>query len=177
MQIRNPLVGLILSVLMMTLVAFARDVSTDYDHKVDFSRYRTFAWMHPPMIADPLMRQRVEDAVNAQLREKGLVLVNDIHEADLGVMANGATTERHTLHTFYDGFPGEWRWGGWGNATTVVDTYQVGTLVVDLFDMSDKRVVWRGVATETVSDKPEKNSKKLQDAVEKMFKHFPPKLT
>ena len=58
-----------------------------------------------------------------------------------------------------------------------MDTYEEGTLVVDLFDMSDKRVVWRGVASETVSDNPEKNSKKVQKAVEKMFKQFPPKLT
>jgi hypothetical protein len=69
------------------------------------------------------------------------------------------------------------RWGGWATATTTVDTYEVGTLIVDLFDMSTKRVVWRGVATGTIAEKPEKNVKKIDKAVGKMFKHFPPNLT
>ena len=31
-----------------------------------------------------------------------------------------------------------------------------------------------GAASEALSGKPEKNEKKLADAVEDMFKHFPP---
>jgi len=46
---------------------------------------------------------------------------------------------------------------------------------VDLFDANSKEVVWRGVATETLSDNPEKNAKKLEDVVEDMFKQYPPK--
>jgi len=46
----------------------------------------------------------------------------------------------------------------------------------DLFDTSTKQVVWRGVASDTVSDKPEKNEKHLYEAVAKMFKDFPPKV-
>jgi hypothetical protein len=54
-------------------------------------------------------------------------------------------------------------------------TYEVGTLVLDMYDAQTKRLVWRGVATKTVSKKPEKNEKALEKAVEKMFKNFPPK--
>jgi hypothetical protein len=35
-------------------------------------------------------------------------------------------------------------------------------------------LVWRGTASDTVSDKPEKNEKKIQKAAEKMFKKYPP---
>jgi len=35
-------------------------------------------------------------------------------------------------------------------------------------------VIWRGSATATLSDKPEKDTKKLDKAVEKLFKDFPP---
>ena len=90
------------------------------------------------------------------------------------------TEERHTLQSFYDDdFPG-WGWHrmwgpGMGPETVTVDTYVVGTLVVDLFDSHDKNVVWWGSATATVSDKPEKNTKKLDKSVEKMFKDLPPK--
>ncbi len=57
-----------------------------------------------------------------------------------------------------------------------VETYEVGTLVVDLFDSSTKEVVWRGVATDTISDKPEKNIKETQKVIEEMFKKYPAKL-
>jgi hypothetical protein len=34
--------------------------------------------------------------------------------------------------------------------------------------------MFRGVATDTLSDKPEKNEEKLNKSVEKIFKSFPP---
>jgi hypothetical protein len=36
-------------------------------------------------------------------------------------------------------------------------------------------LLWRGVITDTLSDKAEKNVKKLDKNVQKLFKHFPPK--
>ena len=74
-----------------------------------------------------------------------------------------------------DGFDG-WLWGGFGDATTYVENYEVGTLIVDLFDTSTKRLIWRSSASDVVSSKPEKNIRKLDKAVQKMFDHFPPEL-
>jgi hypothetical protein len=47
-------------------------------------------------------------------------------------------------------------------------------MVVDLFDAKTKRLVWRGIATDTISSDPQKNAMKIEKAVEKMFKKFPP---
>ncbi len=89
--------------------------------------------------------------------------------------AIGTTRNEPTFTTFYTGMPG-WYWQGWdGFATTTVDYNKVGTLVVDIFDSATKKLIWRGVATDTLSSKPEKNDKKLEHAVEKMFDKFPPK--
>ena len=63
---------------------------------------------------------------------------------------------------------------GWGQAITTPQVYTIGTLV-DLFATSTKQLIWRGVSTETLSEKPEKDTQKLNKAVEKMFKDFPPK--
>jgi hypothetical protein len=60
-------------------------------------------------------------------------------------------------------------------ATTTVENYKEGTLVVDMFDANTKKLLWRGNATDTLSDKSDKNIKKLDKSVEKMFKDFPPK--
>jgi hypothetical protein len=44
-----------------------------------------------------------------------------------------------------------------------------------MFDANTKHLIWRGTATDTLSGKPDKNTGKLDKAVEKMFSHFPPK--
>ena len=153
--------------------AFAQKVSTDYNRSADFAQYKTFMWIKEPKTTDPLMRQRVIDDVNAALAAKGLRLVTD--NADLCVAAHAATTEERTLNTFYNGFGGGWRWGGgFGSATTTVDNYEVGTLVVDMFDAKTKEALWRGTSSKTLSDNSQKNAENLNKAVVKMFKDFPP---
>jgi hypothetical protein len=155
--------------------ASAQKVTVDFDPHASFSDYETFMWIEPVHYPqDPLMERRIMNAINTALTDKGL------HEvplgADIGVVAHTATRERHTLETFYTGFGGGWRWGmGWGQAITTPETYTVGTLVVDLFDARTMQLIWRGVGTETLSDKPEKDTQKLNKTVEKMFKDFPPK--
>ncbi|HWO39103.1 MAG TPA: DUF4136 domain-containing protein, partial [Candidatus Acidoferrum sp.] len=87
------------------------------------------------------------------------------------------THNQQTLNTFYDGFGGGWRWrgfGGFGDATTTTETYQVGTLVVDLFDAKTKSLTWRGSSSDTLSNNADKNTKNLDKGVQKMFSHFPP---
>jgi hypothetical protein len=83
---------------------------------------------------------------------------------------------QRTLNTFYDGFGGGWRWreGAFATATTTVDNYRVGTLVVDLFDAHTKTLVWRGSCSDNLADKSDKNLKNLDKGVEKLFDHFPP---
>jgi hypothetical protein len=163
--------------LMMTMViasaAFAQKVTTDYNKSAAFAKYKTFMWIKEPKTTNPLMRQRVIDDVNSALQARGLQLVTS--NADLCIAAHAATTQERTLNTFYDGFGGGWRWrGGIGSATTTVSTYEVGTLVVDIFDAQTKEAVWRGTASKTLSENPEKNADNLNKAVVKMFKDFPP---
>jgi len=52
----------------------------------------------------------------------------------------------------------------------------VGTLVVDLFDTGAKRLIWRGSASDTLSDKSDKNIKNLNSDVHRMFERFPPEM-
>jgi Domain of unknown function (DUF4136) len=55
-----------------------------------------------------------------------------------------------------------------------VEQIPVGTLIVDIGDSSTKRYVWRGTATKTISGKPDKNAKVIDDVMKKMFEKFPP---
>ena len=159
--------------MMIANVTFAQKVNTDYQKGTDFSQYKTFMWIKEPKTANPLMQQRVIDEVNSALAAKGLKLVTS--NADLGIAAHEATKEQHSLNTFYDGFGGGWRWGGgFGSATTTVNNYQVGTLVIDMFDCKTKDAVWRATASKTLSSNPQKNAESLNKAITDMFKKFPP---
>ena len=82
-----------------------------------------------------------------------------------------AKEEKELLTT---GYGGPYRWGG-GMGTTTVNTYVTGTLAVDLYSAQTKKLAWRGVGSDTMSDKAEKNAEKVNKAVEKMFKAYPPK--
>jgi hypothetical protein len=157
------------ALLLITSAAWGR-TTTDYDHHVNFTKYKTYSWGKLET-ADTIWDQRVRDAVDSQLTAKGWTQVRS--GGDVVVNALGKTHPEQTLNTFYDGFLG-WRWGGFGEATTTVDTYKVGTLVVDIFDANSKNLIWRGVASDTISSNPDKDTRKLNSEVLKMFKRFPP---
>jgi len=160
--------------LLFASASFAQQVKTDYDRSANFSQYKTYSW-EKVQTQDPLWVDRIKEAVNAALTAKGMTLVQS--GGDVAVVAIETTQNQSTLNTFYDGFGGGWRWrgaGGFGNATTTVENYKVGTLVVDLFDAKTKTVIWRGSSSDTLSDKSDKNIKNLDKGVQKMFEHFPP---
>jgi len=158
--------------LLLAVSALAMEVRTDFDHHANFSQYKTYSWAKVDT-PDPLWNDRVKEAVDRALTAKGFSQVPA--GGDVSVVAVGTTRAKPTLRTFYDGFDG-WMWGGFGDATTTVENYTEGTLVVDLFDTNTKHLIWRGSASDVLSGKPEKDEKKLEKAVSKMFEHFPPQL-
>ena len=159
---------------LFATASFAQQVKTDYDRSADFSQYKTYSW-EKVQTQDPLLVDRIKEAVNTDLTAKGLTPVDS--GGDIAIVAIEMTKNQHTLNTFYDGFGGGWRWGGgFGDATTTVDNYKVGTLVVDLFDAKTKKIIWRGSSSDTLSDKSDKNIKNLDKGVQKMFDHFPPEV-
>ena len=154
-------------------VVLAAAVSTDYDHSVDFAGYHTYSWLKI-QAPDSIWEDRIRHAVDSELSSKGFTMQPADGQASLA--AFGSTHTQPRMETFYTGFGGGWRWRGFGDgfATTTVEKTPVGTLVLDIFDSTSKKLIWRGTASEVLSDKPEKNEKKLQKALTEMFKHFPP---
>jgi hypothetical protein len=164
------LVGLFLPLLMVGS-ALAQKVTTDFDRSADFSGYTTYAWVPSQNPAkSPLWHARIIENVDQQLAAKGLRKMDAAAEADLYVTYNGGLRETTSLQGFGTG--GRWS-GGSFSVNKVTETE--GTLIVDLFDPRTRQLVWRGIATETVSEKTEKNIAKLEKVVKKLFKDFPPK--
>ena len=170
MKTRIHLPMLIAILLIAATPAFSRTIRTDYDHHLDFHQYRTYSWAEVET-PDSLWDDRVKEAIDNVLAAKGWTKVPE--GGDVSITVFGTTRNKRTYETFYTGFGG-WRWGGFGTATTDVVVHPVGTLLVDMFDTRTKKLIWRGSASDALSNKPEKNIKELQKVVEKMFEHFPP---
>jgi hypothetical protein len=176
MKLQRVMFVLMGMVFLITSNLSAQQVKTDYDRNANFGQYKTYSWQQVKT-QDPLDVERIKNAVNSTLAAKGWTQVDS--GGDVSVVAMEITRSQQTLRTYYDGFGGGWGWrrfgaGGFGDATTTTETYQVGTLVIDLFDSKTKQLIWRGSASDTLSNNSNKNIKDLDKGVEKMFKKFPP---
>ena len=58
-------------------------------------------------------------------------------------------------------------------STTTVNKFNVGTLVLDIWDAKEHRLVWRGIASDTLSKDPKKNTKKIDQAAQRLFEKYP----
>jgi len=171
----------IVAVVALSAIAcgYTITTSTDYDNTVDFGTYHTFSMMKGNSSGNPLLDQRATDDVRQALTSKGWAEASE-EDARAAVVVHTTTKTRHAYDTLYDGW-GDWGgWGRWGRrgpgyATTFVEDYQVGTVVVDIFDAGTKQAIWHGVATDALSDRATTNAKITQDAISKMFGEFPPR--
>ena len=167
--------------------ACAQKVSVDYDKETDFSKYKTYTFAAGTPTPETLTNQRIEKALETALAAKGLARVSS--NADLTVVFHCSHTKKTQLNTtslggwgWGPGWGRGWGWGwggGWGglggDSITQVEEIPVGTLIVDIGDSANKRYVWRGTASKTLSSNPEKNAKTIDQDVKKMFEKFPPK--
>jgi hypothetical protein len=162
-------IAAVVVVLMTTAIVHAQKVNIDSDPAAPFATYKTYAWTAGTPAPNALSEQRLHAAVDAKLAGEGLAM--NTTAPDVIVATHVTTKERQELIANGFGY-GPWGFGG-GLGTASVETFIDGTLVVDLYDAKTKKMVWRGVATATASDKPTKNAKKMDKALDKMFEKFP----
>jgi hypothetical protein len=161
-----------LFVIALSAALFADRVTVDYDHGVNFSQVKTYSWSKV-QTSNTIWDGRVKNAIDRELAAKGWTQVPSGGEVALVAVVKNSVQQEY--ETFYNGFGG-WRWGGLGETITAVENYEVGTLVVSMYDVKSKHLIWRGTASSDISGNPDKNAKKLDQDVQKMFKHFPPRV-
>ncbi|MGI4792252.1 MAG: DUF4136 domain-containing protein [Janthinobacterium lividum] len=163
-------------------------VKTDYDKRVSFSQYHTFAFQKGRLVSrlgtsDPnntLVDGRIHDAVVNQLTAKGLQL--NTQNPDLVATYIAGARSKQEVEDLgpepYDspyfggrfGFRhGDW-WGA-GYDQFYINTYTQGTLILDLIDPKTKQLVWRAYVTGQIDQPDEKTVNK---AVSSALKNFPP---
>lgn len=104
---------------------------------------------------------------------KGLSKIDGDNSADMFIGC--LTTEQ-----VQEQFPGidpdtGFRTGLAVNANSTWTIYK-GELVVNLYDVANRKLIWRGVASKNLDPKAnaKKRQKNLNKAVQKLIKHYPP---
>jgi hypothetical protein len=157
---------------------FAHRIRVDFDHGIHFSRYKTYRWVDsvgPPVqgliFPNQLIQERIAGLIEEAMAARGFKRVPT--GGDLLISYGIQVTEHPQFTTFYDGAGPGWGWGS-GFSTTTVQTIYEGTLVLDMVDANQKKLVFQGTSTQTISSRPERNTRRLAKAVNQIFEKYPP---
>jgi len=153
--------------------ALAQKVTIDYAKSFDFESVKTFQYTDTKdtNATNELMAGRIKDAIIRELTEGGLKQVDS--NPDLYVTYHFSTKNNTVYNTTGFGYGGYGMgWGGWGggmgSSTTTASTFTDGTLVIDGYKASDKKMVWRGTGTVTLKSKPEKQTQQIDNILAKL---------
>jgi hypothetical protein len=124
------------------------------------------------------MQERIAGFIDQALAARGLKRVTT--GGDLLITYGINVTEQPVFTTFSSGFASGWGccWdGGWGSgiATTTVQYFYEGTLIVDIVDLNRNQLVFQGTSTHQISSRPERNTRRLGRAVNEVFEKYPPR--
>lgn len=166
--------GVVLAMLACS-VASAQDVTTNSMPGTDFTKFHTYRWVvieggsAPNQIVDA----QIKASIDSQLAAKGLTKT-DSDKADLAIGYQVSVDQQKQWNAYGTG--GGIRWGG-GMASAQSTTINIGTLVLDMYDPTNKQLVWTGRATKTLDpgNDQQKKQKNLDKAMQKLLKNFPPK--
>jgi hypothetical protein len=160
---------------------------------VDFSKLKTYSWMlgPPPVSGSPLIDQRPEleraahEAIDQALAKRGYVKDTSGHP-DFLVSYHATLNKKVSVQTLdqSSGYRPSYLLGGSGRITPLedretigreyVDTFDEGTLIIDVVDPKTNQLIWRSTAKDEVNFKksPEHNKHKIEEAVDKMLDRF-----
>jgi len=169
----KKIVGMLFCVAFATLPTFAQKITIDYAKEFDFDKVKTFAYhsTDETNAKDSLMDGRIESAIVNELKQGGLTQVET--DPDIYVTYHLTTKDNTVYNTSTMGYGGVGRgWGGWGGglatSNTTATTFTEGTLILDAYDSTDKKMVWRGTGTVTLKAKPDKISQQIDSIMAKM---------
>lgn len=163
-------------------------VNTDYNPAYDLTRLRTYAWLdngqvpsNDARINNDLIIDRVRTAVENTLVAKGYVKT-EAASADFMVSWLGAidkTLQVETIDHFYSpyGYGALARDPFWNGAmqTPTAREYEMGTLVVDILDPKQHKLIWRSTGKDYLKSKkdPEAVTEGINKAITAIMKDFP----
>lgn len=168
-------------------------VTNQWDKNVDFKSFKTFS-LYPwdkqnDKIVNDYDKQTIINAIKYEMESRGYKEVDkkgDLVVSTYVLIENKTSYQAYTNHyagwAGYGGgwgyYPGPGYYGyGWGpgfGSTTVYSTdYKQGTLIIDIFRLSDKKLVWQGIGSGEVTENLAKRDRRLPMTIGHIFRRFP----
>lgn len=149
-------------------------VTTDYDTKVDFNQYKTFAFykkgIDKAAISD-LDKKRIMRAVESELVAKGMV-----KSTSPDILVSLFTKSREKININDNMYGGFYYPYYYGMNRMSVSQYTEGTLFIDLLDAKKKELVWQGVGTGALKmSNVEKREARVKEFVNEIMAKYPPR--
>jgi hypothetical protein len=178
---KRRVIGGVAALLLVPVLALAQKVSYDFNKSSNFASFKTYAMKDGTKVGQQLIDDRITAAIDAAMAAKGFTKSDN--DPDVFVVYHVAFDKEKDISTYSSGYAGgygAYGWGygaGMGSTTTQVRDILVGTMVIDMADAKNKQLVWRGMGVKEVDTqaKPEKRDKSITNAVNKIFKNYPPK--
>lgn len=167
--------------------------SYDFDPSANFAGFQAWDFIDgsPNPQLDQLSIQRLENSIVRTLANKGMrrTDVADVRGSDDIQFAVGYQVildEEVSYNTVNTGYGGGWGYGGWygpgygGMSMSTSRTYEnrveVGTLIIDFFDVESRELVWRGIGESQIQEirDPQERQERLNQVVDKILENFPP---
>ncbi len=154
-------------------------VATDYDTKIDFNTYKTFAFYKPGIdkadVSD-LDKKRIMRAIEVELLAKGM---QKSSTPDILISLFTKSRERVNVNNNVGwGFGYGWGWNPWmwgGAGQLNVNQYTEGTLFIDIIDAGKKELVWQGIGSGALSmSSAEKREERINKFVKDILAKYPP---
>jgi hypothetical protein len=162
-------------------------IQSDYDHSIDFTKYKTYGFFNPMGIENPnyssIYGSIFRDAISKAMESRGYTKSD---KPDLMINVSGRLKDKTKVTTTHDPYMGGGyygyrggrygTWGGYGyGSSTHVSSYTEGTVNVDMVDHELKKMVWEGVAVGRVSEKKtnEETRANIQAGIQEMFAGYP----
>ena len=162
---------------------------SDFDRNTDFSKFNTYTFSGWEKDSDKILndfdKKRITDALRNEFSKRGMKAVSSDGDVTitLYIVVNKKTST--TAYTNYTGgmgyYGGRRGWGrgygglGLGSSTTTFDQndYNEGTFVVDMYSNDSKKLLWQGVITSVVQEKPDKREKSIPKKIANLMKKYP----
>ena len=162
----KTLLILLSAIALVPIGANSQNASVDFDRRVDFSKFETFAWRDGTPVENDLSDHRITSAVENELGIKGYW--QEEQEPDMYLVYHASAKEEVDLAGA--DYRASWK----SPATLKVEKHIAGTLVLDMLDAKKGHLLWRGIATATVDPNLQKNQTIINKAVRKLLEGFPP---
>jgi Domain of unknown function (DUF4136) len=157
--------AVLLSLILLTIAADTQTIRVQWEPGTDFSKYQSFAWVTGQAAVDPEAGRFIRESVENALSQEGIFPNED--NPDLHVAYYASAKEVVEVTGGYS--------SNWTEADAIlVNRYTAGTLVIDLVDASENRLLWRATANATITGDPKKSRYRIPQVVQKMFTDFPP---